>query len=1182
MRNRQLSLALQILVVLLASLLGIVTNYATNAEDVPFALQVLQRVAVPAIGLLILAMILAQAAVLRLERPAPPPRVWDRRQAPYPGLDAFTETEAAVFFGRETQIAEVTRRLHASPPRDAERFVPLVGASGSGKSSLAQAGVTPRLRERRWTVLPVLSPGANPLGALADMLAEAAGGAESGAVVARRLRQSPGMLSEELGRLRRNGRFRSMLLVIDQFEELITLAGERERTAFLQAVAHALAQDSRLHVLATVRIEFLHDFLDTPHAELFQKPVAIGTIGRPQLAEAVERPGALVGMTFAPRLVETILDDTGTSDALPLLAYLLQELYFASGPGTTVTEDLYRRLGGVAGALARQADHVVSGLRETENAASIPRTLLKFVTVEGGQATRRRVALAELTSGERRIVDAFVDARLLVTDAGDGERATPEAFARVAHEALFRQWPPLRQEVEARAEQLRQRAELERWAADWQRADRSADYLLTGDRLVLAQRWLTALEESGQASDAVRALVVTSRDRDLAHLRRVSESVGEYVLANAERDPELSLLLSLAALDECGRTPTAGRGLMAALASSHLRAQLVGHTDTVRGVAWSPDGGRIAAASRDGTARIFDAVSGRARAVLSGGGSMVEAVAWSPDSSKVATAGRDRVVRVWDAGSGAHLLSLTGATDIGRSVAWSPDGSRIAGTSRDRLVRVWDADTGHLVREFHGHTDDVWGVAWSPDGTRLASASHDRTALVWDIASGRSVATVAGHTDFVEGVAWSPDGRSVATASGDHTVRVSDPATGDLRLLVRGHGDYVWGVAWSPDGRSLASVSSDRTVRVFDARDAKPLAVFRGHGDTVWAVAWSPDGTRLASGSSDTTARVWDVRPRGAERVLVAGHRQPVNEGVWSPDGGRIATASDDGTARRWDAATGAETDLPVRHLDRVWGVAWSEGRLVTGSGDRTARITDGEHTRDLAHGDAAVEAVAFSPDGGRLATGGHDAVVRVWDVASGDELMAFEGHQDWVGAVAWSPGGQFLATGSDDRTCRIWDVAGGQQVTVLRGHEGYVDGVAWSPDERHVVTASGDWTAGLWLVASGRRVGSLRGHDGRVRGAAWSPDGSRVATVSDDRTVRVWAAGTTEEIGVAGVHQDKVTSVAWSPDGSALLTASFDGTARVWAADPDLDRLTTTARNRVFRSLTREERLRHMLPLTP
>jgi hypothetical protein len=338
------------------------------------------------------------------------------------------------------------------------------------------------------------------------------------------------------------------------------------------------------------------------------------------MLEAIQQPGDLVGLGFAPRLVEMITDEAGTSDALPLLAYLLQELYFsAGGSGATVTEELYRRLGGVAGALARQADQTVLELRAGQGIGEVLRVLLKFVTVEGHEATRRRVPLAELTAEERHVVDTFVDARLLVTGGG-GQEAGGGAYAHVAHEALFRQWPPLRQEVEAGAERLRQRAELERWAADWEHAGRSGDYLLTGERLSLAQQWLAGLEEAGQATGAVRSLVDASRRRDLAFLRRVSEGVGRHVLANTEQYPELSILLSLAALGECVRTPVAQRALMAALAFSHLRTNLAGHTDTVRCVAWSPDGRRIATASRDGSARIFDAASGRSLAELVGAG----------------------------------------------------------------------------------------------------------------------------------------------------------------------------------------------------------------------------------------------------------------------------------------------------------------------------------------------------------------------------------------------------------------------------------------------------------------------------------------------------------------------------------------------------------------------------------
>ncbi|WP_243761727.1 WD40 repeat domain-containing protein [Streptomyces sp. YIM 98790] len=1186
--KRRLELLLQVLLILAACLLGIVTNYATDGDEEPPLLSALRRSAGPALIVLILMMIAVQVLVYRLQAPARAPRAWEPGRSPYPGLDAFTEQESAVFFGREDHIAQLTQRLHSAASAPGERFVTVAGSSGSGKSSLVRAGVLPRLRERRWRILPIVTPGGNPLAALAQSLAEASGASDP-TRLARRLRQAPHAFAEELAALSRDRRLRRTLLVVDQLEEAVTLATAEERDRFFESLRHALARDSRLWILATIRVEFLGELLATGHADLLRGPVMVGAMSREQLVRAIEQPGALAGMAFAPGLADAMVDDAASTDALPLLAYLLEEMYLEVGPGGAATESLYHRLGGVPGALARQADNSVAELRETgQDTDQVLRVLLKFVAVEGQEVSGRPVALAELTDRELHVVDAFVDARLLVTTTAQGARGAEEGQARVAHEALFRQWPPLRMEVEARIERLRQRAELERWAADWQRADRSADYLLSGQRLSLAERWLTDLEQEGLAGHAIRMLVSASRQNDEAFLQRVAATVAHHVLDHAEQQPESSLLLALAAYEECARSPLTQRALMAALAASHQRVRAVGHTDAVRSVAWSPDGQRIVSGSRDGTARILDAASGRTLTVIDGCRSMVESVCWSPDSTRVATASRDLTVRIWDAGDGSLVRSLSGLSDIGRGVAWSPCGRWIAATSRDTVVRVWNSSDGELYRELRGHRDDVWGVGWSPDSTRLASASHDRSAIIWDLTAGRPERTVLGHTDFVEGVAWSPDGTCLATSSGDQTIRLTDTATGSLRLLIRTHGDYVWSVAWSPDGKWLASSSSDRTAQVCSTRDAGPIAVLRGHEETVWSVGWDPSGSRLVTGSADATVQVWDLRQRGAEELLVAGHQHPLTTAAWSPDGRPlIVTAAGDGSVRSWDAESGEARGLLTQHEAQIWSVAWSPdgARLATASSDQTVRITGSSNAdtmpRVLEH-PSVVEAVAWSPEGERIASAGRDCILRIWDADTGAERQVFKGHQDWIGDVAWSASGRLIATASDDRTCRIWDVAADEQLVVLRGHTGYVDGVCWSPDEKRVATASGDWTIAVWEVSSGRRLATLRGHGGRVRAVAWSPDGTLIASVSDDRTVRLWSAETYEESSVAGVHAGKVMSVEWSGDGTRLLTASADGTARVWPTRVDSSRLRTRARHRVFRTLTREERQLHMLPPAP
>jgi WD40 repeat protein len=1161
------SLALLLLLALVPTLLELFINVLSTAspDSLP-VLRLLQRLSLPALGVLIVVLLLGQGLQFFMDRPRH--RGWTAQRPPYPGLEPFSEDDAGVFYGRDAETAELLARLSPVVAQEAQRFVAVVGPSGSGKSSLVHAGLIPALtqRRRRWVVLPTFTPEDRPIRNLARSVAAALPGVQVDALAAQLTAEPDALLAwlEEL-RAARGGRMASVLLVVDEAEDLLTQASPPDRDAFLELLRVALERERWLWVVAVVRSEFLGGFLSAGFTDLFRQPVVIGAPGRAALFDMIQRPADQAGMRFEPGLVNRMVDDTGGGDALPMLAYTLQALYLRAGPGGTITEQDYRLLGGVAGALSEQADRVANGLGDLD---AVVATLMRFVSMDEQGPVRRGVPRAALNAAERRVVDAFIGARLLMSDAD---------AVQVAHEALFRRWPPLSQAVDAGAETLRQQAQLERWALDWARSGRRDSYLLTGERLELARRW----HAGRPAPPPVDEFLEHSTRLDRAAMARLGEAVALRAEASLDRDPELATLLATAAVEECAITPLTSRVLLAAIVNPCLRV-IRGHGDGLWDVSWSPDGWRLVTSAEDRTAQIWDAATGRLLLVLSGHDDGVLGVNWSPDGARIATCSRDRTVRVWDAGRGAQLASLSQEARP-RGVVWSPDGRSLAVPLESAVTCVWDVAERRLRVALRGHEDWVRDAAWSPDGTRIVTCSRDRTTRVWEWASGTELAVLRGHRDAVLRVAWSRDGRWLATAGHDGTARLWDAAAGAERHVLEGHEDAVRGVAWSPAGRRLLTCSDDRTARIWDPARGVCLVVLRGHTSSVRMAAWSPVGPRFVSVSEDRTARLWQLDDRG-EPLVLRGHLSTVQAVAWSPEGRRIATASRDRTARVWDACTGTELAVLRGHEGTVRAAAWSPEarRLATAGADRLARVWDPERHAELAvlrgHDDA-VRGLAWSPDARRIATAAEDRTARIWDPESGQELAVLRGHVDQVRAVAWSPEGRRAVTVSRDRTGRVWDVADGSVIAELRGHEATVRGVAWSPEGRRLATVADDDTIRVWDAEEGRPIAVMRGHESWVRSVVWSPDGRRLASASADRTVRTWDPEEGTELAIVGLHPEIVEVVAWSPEGRRIASGSRDGTVRVWSPDWNVERALRVARHRTARPLTPSERREAMLP---
>jgi WD40 repeat protein/serine/threonine protein kinase len=298
-----------------------------------------------------------------------------------------------------------------------------------------------------------------------------------------------------------------------------------------------------------------------------------------------------------------------------------------------------------------------------------------------------------------------------------------------------------------------------------------------------------------------------------------------------------------------------------------------GHSSKVYAVAWSHDGTRIASAAGasdpkldvDHTVQVWEAGTGKLLLTYRGHTQAITGLAWSPDSKLMASASSDGTAQVWDAISGVKpLVTYRGHLDHVWDVAFSSDGRSVASCGADATVQVWDAATGKLAYTYRQHKDGVSSVQWAPRGTHILSGSYDNTVQIWEAFTGTLERVYTGHKDRVKSAVWSPDGTRVASGGGnndffkdkDHSVQVWDVATGTTLLTYVGHVLPVFAVIWSPDGTRIASAGGDYNVRIWKAASGQNSFIY-GDNNLVESLSWSPDGTRIVSGSDDKTAQVW-------------------------------------------------------------------------------------------------------------------------------------------------------------------------------------------------------------------------------------------------------------------------------------------------------------------------------------
>jgi WD40 repeat protein/DNA-binding SARP family transcriptional activator len=1103
---------------------------------------------------------------------------------PYKGLARFERADAEFFFGREQLEADGIALLVGGS------FLGLIGASGSGKSSLLRAGLLDALANGAipgsdgWS-FGIMRPGQHPIGSLCHAVATVSGGPSEG---------EPEDLLRSVAASSGDGRF---VIAIDQFEEAFTACDDEvERTRFLDAITEASrTSDGRVVVLLAMRAD--HYGRCAEHRGLASllatSQLLVGPMSANDLRSVIELPARRAGLSVQPELTEALIADVvGRPGGLPLLSTALLELWQRRRDGS-LTLDAYVRSGGVNGAVGRLAEEAFARLDPAEQAAARRILMRLAASGRGDEVVGRRAALSEFSlegsPSSSAALDALSDARLVTVSEGSIE---------VAHEALFREWPRLRDWLEEDAEGRRLHRHLSETATAWHESGRDMGDLYRGARLTAALDWaephepdLNELERAfldtsrtASEGEAGRARRANIRLRGLlvgvAALLTLSLIVGNLAIAQRNRaraaaavadarqlasrslledDLILSLLLAREAVSIYD-APETRSALLAALQRAPALIGVVQPTPDV----WQGDGARWTQLSSDGhtlavgdgraLVRFFDAET-----LMATGDFTVDAGAklgaLSPDARTLAIVTEDSELLLVDVASETYLVGAdaTSVSDV-KAIAAIPNSNMFVTSERrnhDSILVIRDADTlqptgpDALVRG-----TSITAAAVSSDGRWLVTTGPEGETLLW---TARGLRQVGRFPVVGNGIALSPDGRTAALVQNrqpDGTgvihgrVVFLDIETGEVRTRTghRGPGELqgeATGVTYSPDGTSVITTGNDARILVWDVATATIRDDPAISADPLYGPAFSPDGSTAYVAARSGAVLILDMEgDRRIDHPFEAGRgtNQWSPSFALSPDGRTIA-------ALEFDAQS---QNTGVHLVDAVTLV--SLGRI---------RYQDGDNP----------QGVALSPDGRTLAVSSYDffgghGYVRLWDLLTlrpdGPPLPGI-GRRVAPWAPAFSPDGRTLAAGarawnasktSDGGRIYLWDVESRTPLGDPLVESQVVTQVLYSRTGS-LVASTGISGVGdtIFFDASDRTVTS------RVRadpsGLYWSDvsdDGRILATAGESSTVGLWDVATGAAIGIPLEGLDSIaTTVDINPGGSMVAAGSESGQLLVW-----------------------------------
>ena len=1105
------------------------------------------------------------------------------RTNPFPGLRPFELDEEHLFFGREGQADDLLERLNRN------RFLAIVGVSGSGKSSLVRAGLLPSLysgfladASSHWRVA-IMRPGDAPIRNLAAALNQpgvlddhseprgldeptpplkpplppAALSSQAIHVALTETTLRRGYLGlVEVVRQARIAENENLLVVVDQFEELFRFKlnarnpdANDEAAAFVKLLLTAAEQTSvSIYIVLTMRSDFLGDcaqFRNLPEA-LNDGQHLIPKMTRDQQRSAIEGPVAVGGAEITPQLVNRLLNDMGDNpDQLPILQHALMRTwdYWVDHHDGKEPIDLrhYRAIGGMAQALSQHADEIYHQLPD-QRCREITEKLFKCLTDKGpdNREVRRPTKLSDVCAAAATepeeviaIVERFRGAGKSFLMPPAGVDLTEKTVLDISHESLMRVWRRLKDWVDQEAQSAQIYRRLAETAAMHQQ-DKAG--FLRDPELTIGLNWRQETQPNAAwAKRYAPAFKPAMQFLDASAEARDAEVTAKELARRREVRRLRSFIAGLAVLALLA-IGAAGYAYLREQDALTAKKQALDQEQKAKDAQALAQQRALEAKDAQALAQRRAQEAIQAKDIEAQQRELAENAKKAEAEQRKLAQQRQQQAEVARKAEAEQRMRAEEALQRADERAINSDifaqslaAENLLASNRELEALIASIDLGRQVKENQSRLD-------KPIRMRAITALRE---VVYGV---KERNRLEGHGASVRSVSFSPDGQTLASASADHTVKLWN-LQGQLLNTLEGHGASVRSVSFSPDGQTLASTSDDNTVKLWDLQ-GQLLNTLEGHGSSVWSVSFSPDGQTLASASADNTVKLWDLQ--GQLSNTLEDHDSWVLSVSFSPDGQTLVSASADNTVKFWDLQ-GQLLNTLEGHGANVSSVSFSpDGQtLASASDDNTIKLWDlqGQLLNTLEGHGASVWSVSFSPDGQTLASASADNTIKLWDL-QGQLLNTLEGHGTSVWSVSFSPDGQTLASASYDHTVKLWNLQG-QLSNTLEGHSASVSSVSFSPDGQTLASASDDHTVKLWNL-QGQLSNTLEGHSSSVLSVSFSPDGQTLASASYDNTVKLWDLQG-QLLNTLEGHGAWVLNVSFSPDGQTLASASYDNTIKLW-----------------------------------